>query len=277
LNIQIKESNGGTFIFNTDFKQLLEENKIKSFDDLWSLSGESVKKKLVERGTERVMLHSSSGKVETYLKRYLPLPLKEYFKAITSFRPFFPSGARHEWDAIIAFHKKNIPTMLPIAVGHNAAGKSALLTLAITDYTRGSDLLKKWQEEKNVQVLRKKLIENIAELAGNMHAANFAHQDFYLVHLFVKEDMTVLPIDLQRIIMPDQFGRRWRIKDLGQLLFSSLEYTSSKDRLLFWQKYTEITGQELYKNRRLIRAIIRKAMSIYNRSQRKKLKRENEQ
>jgi len=272
LNIEIKESYDGTFVFNNKFKDLLEQNNIKSFEDLWALSGETVKKKLVERGTERVILNSESEKIETYLKRYLPLPLKEYFKAITSFRPFFPSGALHEWDAIVAFHKQNIPTMIPIATGHDSNGKSALLTLAITDYTRASDLFKFWSSDPSKRNQRRQLIANIAKLAAIMHSAKFAHQDFYLVHLFVKDDMTVLPIDLQRIIMEKQFGRRWRVKDLGQLLFSSMEFTSLTDRLFFWKKYSETAGTELYKNRPLIKAIIKKAMTIYNRSQRKKKK-----
>ena len=276
MNIEIKESKDGTFLFNSEFEYLLNDNNIKSFADLWGLSGESVKKKLVERGTERVMLDSKPEKIETYLKRYLPLPLKEYFKAITSFRPFFPSGALHEWDAIIEFHKHNIPTMLPIAVGNDSEGKSALLTLAITDYTRASDLLEKWKGDKSKRNERRKLIANIANLAAKMHSAKFAHQDFYLVHLFVKDDLSIMPIDLQRIIMEKQFARRWRVKDLGQLLFSAMEYTSKTDQLFFWQQYTESAGPDLYKNRTLIRAIMRKAMSIYNRSQRKK-KRKNEQ
>ena len=276
MNIEIKESKDGTFLFNSEFEYLLNDNNIKSFADLWGLSGESVKKKLVERGTERVMLDSKPEKIETYLKRYHPLPLKEYFKAITSFRPFFPSGALHEWDAIIEFHKHNIPTMLPIAVGNDSEGKSALLTLAITDYTRASDLLEKWKGDKSKRNERRKLIANIANLAAKMHSAKFAHQDFYLVHLFVKDDLSLMPIDLQRIIMEKQFARRWRVKDLGQLLFSAMEYTSKTDQLFFWQQYTESAGPDLYKNRTLIRAIIRKAMSIYNRSQRKK-KRKNEQ
>ncbi len=265
-----------TFMFNGEFKELLSKNSINSFEDLWDLKGEDVKKKLVERGTERVFLDLDGQKVETYIKRYLPLPLKEYFKAITSFRPFFPSGAVHEWDAILAFHKQKIPTMLPIAAGRNAEGKSILLTLAITDYTRASDLLETWKDDSSKRQDRHKLIANIAELAGKMHSAKFAHQDFYLVHLFVKENLKILPIDLQRIIMGKQFGRRWRVKDLGQLLFSALEVTSLTDRLLFWQKYTDAVGKEFYKDKALIKSIIRKATMIYDRSQRKK-KRKNEQ
>ncbi len=273
MNIDIKHSNNKTFFFNSEFEELLSKNSINSFDDLWNLKGEDVKKKLVERGTERVFLDSEKGKVETYIKRYLPLPLKEYFKAITSFRPFFPSGAIHEWDAIIAFHQQNIPTMLPIAAGRNSAGKSIVLTLAITDYRRASDLLESWKGDSSKRKERRTLIVNIAELAGKMHSARFAHQDFYLVHLFVKENLHILPIDLQRIIMDSQFGRRWRVKDLGQLLYSALELVSLTDQLLFWQKYTDAVGKEFYKDKRLIKSIIKKAQTIYDRSQRKKKRR----
>ena len=272
LNIEIKTESNNNFLFNVEFEKLLTDNKINSFDDLWNLKGEDVKKKLAERGTERVFLDSDNGKVETYMKRYLPLPIKEYLKAITSFRPFFPSGALHEWDAIIAFHQQDIPTMLPIAAGRNTEGKSILITLAITDYTRASDLLANWRNEPSKRAERKTLIANIATLAGKMHSKRFAHQDFYLVHLFVKDNLQVMPIDLQRIIMPGQFKRRWRVKDLGQLLYSALELTSMTDRLLFWKKYTEIVGEQFYRDKALIKSIIRKAAMINNRSQKKKKK-----
>ena len=276
MDINIKHNDDITFLLNGEFEELLIKNNINSFDDLWALKGEDVKKKLAERGTERVFLDSDNGKVETYIKRYLPLPLKEYFKAITSFRPFFPSGALHEWDAIIAFHKQNIPTMLPIAAGRNSEGKSIVLTLGIRNYTRASDLLETWKNAPEKRQDRHKLIANIAQLAAKMHSAKFAHQDFYLVHLFIKENLNVLPIDLQRLIMGRQFGRRWRIKDLGQLLYSALEVTSRTDQLLFWQKYTDVVGKKFYKDKGIIKSIIRKATMINNRSQRKK-KRKNEQ
>jgi hypothetical protein len=103
-----------------------------------------------------------------------------------------------------------------------------------------------------------------------MHFAKFAHQDFYLVHLFVKDDLEVWPIDLQRIIFESQFKRRWRVKDLGQLLYSSLEYTSITDKMYFWKKYTEIAGIEFYKDKSIIKSIMNKAKRIYDRSMRKK-------
>ena len=277
MNIITEQSGNGELLYNTEFKNLLDFNSIHSFDDLWNLEGESVKNKLAERGTARIMLESpDGGQVETYIKRYLPLPKKEYFKAITSFRPFFPSGAVHEWESIIAFHRENIPTMKPIAVARETSGKSVLLTLGIQNYRRASDLLKEWFNNKEHCEVRRKLIANIAELAGKMHAAKLAHQDFYLVHMFVMDDLSVMPIDLQRIIMENQFGRRWRVKDLGQMLYAAMDISSKSDRMRFWKKYTDIAGPEMYRNKALIKSVYAKANRIYERSVRKKKRKEKE-
>lgn len=277
---EIEEMDGGRLLVNSAYIPLLRENGIETLDDLWNLEGESVKKKLVERGTERVILKLDEKPTETYVKRYLPLPFKEYFKAITSFRPFFPSGAIHEWNSIIAFHAAGIPTMEPIAAGRHADGRTILLSLGIRDYTRASELLPELRGKERKDE-RRRLILKIAELAGAMHAAKFAHQDFYLVHLFVKRDSSdsstseengafqVLPIDLQRIIMGARFSRRWRVKDLGQLLFSAMDATTSSDRLTFWKRYTEIAGEKLRGDKKLIAAINRKAAAIRSREIRK--------
>jgi tRNA A-37 threonylcarbamoyl transferase component Bud32 len=166
--------------------------------------------------------------------------------------------------------------MEPIATGRFSDGRSALLTLGITDYERASDKLPKLSGNE-----KRQLILAIAELAGKMHAAKFAHQDFYLVHLFVKETadsgettsaklFQVLPIDLQRIIIGPRFSRRWRVKDLGQLLYSALDCTDDDDRELFWRRYTEIAGEHLRRDEKLIRSILKKADAIRRRSLRKK-------
>ena len=279
--IEIKELDQGRLSANSIYIPLLKNNGINTLNDLWHLKGESVKNKLKLRGTEKSILDSNGEKVETYVKRYLPLPLKEYFKGITSFRPFFPSGAIHEWKAIIAFHAVGIDTMDPIAVGRLDDGRSVLLSLGITDYERASDLLPRLGGSENRQK-RRELIHAIADLAGRMHAAKFAHQDFYLVHLFVKtilpgekeeqEKFKVLPIDLQRIIIGPRFSRRWRVKDLGQLLYSALDHTTASDRLFFWKHYTSIAGNSLQHDKKLLKAILRKASAIRKRSQRKQKK-----
>ena len=151
--------------------------------------------------------------------------------------------------------------MQPVACGA-AGGNSCILTLGITDYVRASELFAKFAGGERVR--RRKLIRRIAELAAGMHKAEMAHQDFYLVHMFVreKEDDSVFLIDLQRVIFEGSFSERWRIKDLAQLLFSADKLVSRTDILYFWKIYTGMAGEELYGDSSPANKIFRKAARI---------------
>ncbi len=267
--VETAELDDGRLVINQAFWDVLKLNGLESASALWSIRGEDVKKQLTIRGTERVFLESPDGsKIEAYLKRYRPLPWREYFKNIVSHRPFFPKGAEHEWDAIRAFLAAGIPTMQPIAVASMDDGCGALLTLGITEYRRASDLLAEWQIDSRGKE-RTELVEKIAELAGKMHSAEFAHQDFYLVHLFVVEGPTVMPIDLQRVVFNDQFSKRWRTKDLGQLLYSARKSTTTQERRVFWETYVKSSGMTWKQADELLQAVKRKADAIERRSKRK--------
>lgn len=269
MDISVAKLDNESLLINSDFADILRENNLVSVEALWNIEGESVKKFLKERGTERVFLKTVNGsELETYVKRYLPLPVKEFFKGFISFKPVFTAGALHEWESIIAFHHAGIPTMVPIAAGRLDDGRSVNISLGIQNYRRASDIF----AENPDRETRKILIANIAGLAGKMHASKLAHQDFYLVHLFVKDDGQVLPIDLQRIIMGPLFKRRWQVKDLAQLLFSAFDFVSKTDILRFWKTYTEIADPSLYKDKVFIKSVIGKAMRIRARSLRKKQK-----
>jgi hypothetical protein len=263
MQIKVEHKDGDSLLFNADFAEILQVNGISSFGDLWNMPGESVKNVLKERGTERVFLKSPEGStfIEAYIKRYRPEPFMSRLKNILSLKTSRFPGAVNEWEAIIEFHRKNLPTMQPVACGV-AGGNSCILTLGITDYVRASDLFAKFA--KGERLRRRKLVRTIAELAAGMHLSKMAHQDFYLVHMFVKEkeDDSVFLIDLQRVIFEESFSERWRVKDLAQLLFSADGFVSRADILYFWRNYTDIAGRELYKDSSLSNKVLRKAARI---------------
>ena len=263
MQMKVEYKDGDRLLINADFAKILEFNGINSFEDLWNISGESVKNVLKERGTGRVFLKSPDGSAltEAYIKRYRPEPFMSRLKNILSLRPCRFPGAMNEWEAIIEFHRRNLPTMQPLACGAGG-GNSCILTLGITDYVRASELFAKFA--KGERTRRRKLIRRIAELAAGMHKAKMAHQDFYLVHMFVKEkeDDSVFLIDLQRVVFEASFSERWRVKDLAQLLFSADKLVSRTDILYFWGIYTDMAGSELYKDSSLSNKIFRKAARI---------------
>ena len=269
MNFKTESSDNKKLTINADFIELLKFNGIDSVSKLWNIEGEAVKKILEQRGTERAFLDTPDGnKLEVYIKRYTETPVKEKIKQAFSLK-FRSFDAMHEWNALRAFHRIGLNTMIPMAVADLGKGRTCNLTLGITDYVKAAELFKNFTAEDRSRKLA--LIKKIGIIAGRMHAAGFAHQDFYLVHMFVREseDDKIYLIDLQRLIMQKKLSKRWRIKDLGQLLFAARSYVSDMDIRRFWKIYCSYAGEKFYKNNSLIKAVIAKSDKITARDTRK--------
>ena len=269
MNFNSESLDNNKLRVNTDFSELLKFNGIDSASKLWNIEGEAVKKILSQRGTERAFLNTPDGdKLEVYIKRYTKIPVKEKIKQAFSLK-FHSFDAIHEWNALHAFHRLGLDTMIPMAVADLGNGQTCNLTLGITDYIKAAELFKEFTPEDCVR--KSALIKKIATIAGRMHAAGFAHQDFYLVHMFVREseDDKIYLIDLQRLIMQKNLNKRWRIKDLGQLLFAARSYVSDADIKLFWEIYCSQGNEKFKQDNSLIKAITNKADKITARDARK--------
>lgn len=229
--------NGGDLIVNSPFLPLLQKNDLFSPEGLWKLDSEPVKNVLKERGTSRAWLEPVSGNdpVEVYVKRYLPLPFKERVKNLFSLKRGF-NNAFHEWNALLAFHRHGLPTIMPVAVARSG-NRSCNITLGIRNYIRGSEIFA--PDSPLTTGERKDVVKQIAWFAAKMHACNMAHQDFYLVHMFFDKDdyTTMYLIDLQRVVLAKRLSRRWLVKDLAQLIFSARGLFSADEIKLFMLEY----------------------------------------
>ncbi len=269
MNFNTESFDNNKLTINSDFVELLKFNGIDSASKLWNIDGEPVKNILSQRGTEKAFLNTPEGdRLEVFIKRYTKIPLKEKIKQAFSLK-FYNFDAIHEWNALRAFHKIGLDTMTPIAVAARKNGDTCNLTLGIADYVKAAELFKNFTRKDNKRKLD--LVKKIARIAGRMHAAGFAHQDFYLVHMFVREseDDKIYLIDLQRLIMQKNLSKRWRIKDLGQLLFAAREYVSDNEIELFWKIYCSYAGERFKYDISLIEAITAKAGKITSRDARK--------
>jgi hypothetical protein len=56
--IKVEKRDGGRLLLNADFAEILEFNGISSFEKIWNITSEPVKKVVKQRGTERVFLKS---------------------------------------------------------------------------------------------------------------------------------------------------------------------------------------------------------------------------
>jgi tRNA A-37 threonylcarbamoyl transferase component Bud32 len=256
MRIKIEKKDQDRLTINSLYAKVLDSCGISTAEDLWTIKGEPVKRALKERTTEKVFL----GNIECYIKRHTRAPFKQALKSAMSLK-FKKYDSLNEWNAILKFHENDLPTMKPVAVAFSENG-NCILTEGIKNYTRASELLPELLKNSNPGA-KKELIRKVALFAGRMHALNMAHQDFYLVHVFVDNHSgNIYLIDLQRVIFQQNLKCRWKIKDLAQLLFSSHDFVTRRDILTFWKIYNSCCSYKYYKNMNFIKKIFKKAKKI---------------
>ena len=89
------------------------------------------------------------------------------------------------------------------------------------------------------------LIARIVDMARRLHVQKLYHLDFYVCHMFLRDDpdrpdgFDLVLIDLGRLLSSRL--SRWQIKDLGALCFSTyVPGVTRTDRLRFFKQYFDI-------------------------------------
>jgi tRNA A-37 threonylcarbamoyl transferase component Bud32 len=254
----------GNLFVNEDFLTLLDASGLYSFDDFMRLEGMVVKSAVKERSTHRLDLKG----VTVYVKKHFFPGIREILKNLLRFR--FPVGALNEWRALLAFHTHNLPTMTPICAGSKPLlwkieKESFLLTDDLGKARRLDDFLKANAvipcRGKALET-KKRILENLADITRKMHSAGINHRDYYLCHILMDDSERLYVIDLHRVNVRDKVGKRWMVKDLAALLFSSLEVpVTHGQRLAFYKRYRQISRLSA-NDKILIRLIVKKCHKI---------------
>ncbi len=169
-----------------------------------------------------------------------------------------------------------ISAPVPVAFGCRLRGmreqQSLLLMTAV-----GGQSLETWlplQVQANgiPVVVKRRLIDALAALVSQLHAGGVVHRDLYLSHIFIRprstdiraatvrersadssihdvdyresetSEMELSLIDLQRVFKPRWRKRRWFIKDLAALNYSTRNLPLTRaDRLRFYRQYAVMT------------------------------------
>jgi len=119
--------------------------------------------------------------------------------------------------------------------------------------------------------------DEIARLARCLHQTDRFHKDLYLCHFFLPDVAVtdLMPVrgrlhllDFLRLKQHRWNKRRWQVKDLAELLYSSdVPGIDTRDRLRFMHAYLGCRKLN-QKGRRLVRSVVRKA-ARYRRQNRK--------
>ena len=212
------------------------------FDRLMSLRG-TVYRELENRRTQRIEVNGQGY----FIKQHFGVGWREIFKNLLQGRwPVI--SAKNEWRALQALANLAVATMPLAGYGSRglnpAARQSFLLTQELTDVISLEDHCKHWREQPPALAEKRALIKEVARMTRVLHQNGINHRDLYLCHFLLElppnanGQHKIYLIDLHRAQIRNETPRRWLIKDLAGLYFSSKDIgLTSRDLLRFIREY----------------------------------------
>ena len=225
------------------YEDLLKRNGLDTLDALFAVShGQSLRKPGLDAWRERIRLtvDDRDGQRMLYLKRFRgppPRVRREVRKSASG----ASSVAGMEWTWMHRLAGDGIPCVKPVAFGEELnrqrERRSAILAEAVPGQALES-WVAKWGEEDRPIV--RSLIGPTAKLVAHFHACGYVHRDLYLSHVFFDPEASIDDalhlIDLQRVVRPSSRLRRWVVKDLAALDFSTPAVLVSRTDRVRWLK-----------------------------------------
>ncbi len=242
-----------------------------AFDRVLSLQGK-VFRELAGRRTLR-WEHDGHG---YFAKLHFGVGWREILKNLLTFRlPVL--GAENEYRAIRRCEELGVATMTIAGYGRRgwnpARQQSFLITDELVDVVSLEDVCRDWPASPPQPGMKRILIREVAAVARKLHENGVNHRDFYLCHFLAKRSSLYAAnpelhlIDLHRVQLRRQVPRRWLVKDLGGLLFSTFDIgLSRRDWFRFLRHYRRQPLRTiLAEDRQLLEEVLARAVQIYRR------------
>jgi heptose I phosphotransferase len=288
------EVDGGRLRIRVALRPMLEAAGLMTLDAVMALEGGETFRVAPGRSTVRLELDDpAGGRRAVYLKRHTGVPWRTKLRRTLSLNPPI-SLAKHEARGIVRLADIGIASMQRVAVGEEITHggrreRSCIITEEIAGATQADDYAEahfSGNPAADQVTAKRRLIDNMADLARRLHGARLSHRDFYLCHIMVRPletGETVLHlIDLQRLTHHRRgIGERWVVKDLAALLFSSWPSPATgirspvftqTDRLRFARAYFQ-ADRLATAHKRLLRKVVAKARRIARHDARRRTRR----
>lgn len=226
------------------------------FDQLMGLRGERFRH-LEGRLTQRIQL----GNKTYFIKQHFGVGWKEIIKNLLQLRlPVL--SAKNEWSAIEKLQSLGIAA--PGVVGFGKRGwnpakwQSFILMEELTPVISLETLCQNWVQQAPAFAFKLKLLEKVALIARTLHQHGINHRDFYICHFLLDiatplnlDEIKLYLIDLHRAQQRNLTPKRWIIKDLSGLYFSSKDIgLTQRDLFRFMKIYRQQPLCEILKNER---------------------------
>jgi heptose I phosphotransferase len=221
------------------------------------------------RSTARVRFDTPTGRLSVYLKRHDRLPWSRRLAALVA-----PWGdhtpATSEWRHLERARALGVPVPEVVAAGEEVGPWGRLRGFLMVTELVGADEVNRViprladaLEPAAFARFKREIVVEMAAIAAKLHSSKSFHKDLYLCHYFLDPTLPsgrrLTLIDLHRLGRHRFAPWRWRLKDLGQLLYSTegVAGIDDRDRLRFWKHYR--AGMTLLWPRLEARAIRAKA------------------
>ena len=219
-----------------------------------------------------------------FAKVYMGIGWKALLACLLKFRkPII--GAENEWQAIEILPRIGIETMRIAGYGkqgrHPVHRRSFLITEELQPTISLEDFCLDWKTQPPPPRLKRALIERVAQIARALHTNGMVHRDLYLCHFLldtagdIQTPASPPPrlylIDLHRAEQHRRMKRRWHIKDVAGLYFSSMDIgLTRQDLLRFIQEYHQRPWRTVLREEgRFWEKVARRARAGYREYQRK--------
>jgi hypothetical protein len=266
----------GDLVMAEGYEALLGANGLDSLDALFAhSSGERLDKPGLDPWRERLRLTLRDGErgQTFFLKRFLHPP-RDARRAVQRSGSGARSLAGNEWAWIQRLTADGVPCVEAVAYGEEVRKGREVRSAGLTAEAAGRSLekwVREWGEADRPIVRR--LVPATASLISRLHGRGYIHRDLYLSHLFYDPsqpvDRSLRLIDLQRVIRPRWRFRRWMVKDIASLNFSTPPgLVSRSDRLRWLRRYLDIEKLDA-SARRLVYRIVGKTQRIAERERAK--------
>lgn len=235
------------------------------FEVVWSLRGETFRA-VASRRTIRF----EEGGAAYFAKIHEGVGWGEILKSLANGKTPV-TGSRHEYAACRRLAAEGIPAPRVAAFGtrggNPAHERSFVVCDALEGYLSLEDITDAWATAPPRPAVRRRLVLALADLTRALHAAGVNHRDYYLCHVLAdvaalaRGEALLAVIDLHRAQVRRRTPRRWILRDLAALLFSTLHLgLSRKDRFRFLARYTGLPLRDaLAKDPGLWRRVERRA------------------
>ena len=158
-------------------------------------------------------------------------------------------GAQNEYAACRYLEARGIKAPGVAAFGRRglnpARARSFVVCDALDGYVSLEDMTMAWPTDPPAPALRRRLVYAVADLAHSLHGAGVNHRDFYICHILAntaalsRGEVELAIIDLHRAQIRQRVPRRWVLRDLAALMFSTAHLGLARnDYLRFLARYT---------------------------------------